>query len=195
MAWTTIPDARLLPDAPGRSVDALALRDNPIAIANGDAGAPNIQTAGIADDAVTVAKILDGDISKGEGWHGNVTRIKLAPQDFCGVAAADDYIMDETGKLGTIGIGKKIVGKVMIPTGFKATRTMIYCSNAIPFYVYENLISDNTNNLKSSSAVCNSEEVLTSVDSTTTNYLSILVYNNSAGTRPIYGGYVTIALI
>lgn len=42
MAWTTIPDTNLQPDKPARSIDALALRDNPIAIANGDSGAPNI---------------------------------------------------------------------------------------------------------------------------------------------------------
>jgi hypothetical protein len=57
MAWTTIPPARLAPDAVVLSVDALAFYDNPIAIANGDAGAPQIQTAGIEDGAVTTAKM------------------------------------------------------------------------------------------------------------------------------------------
>jgi hypothetical protein len=41
--WTTIPDAALGEDAPIRSVDVLALRDNPVAAMQGAAGAPRIQ--------------------------------------------------------------------------------------------------------------------------------------------------------
>jgi hypothetical protein len=40
--WTTLPDAALEPGKPIRSIDGLALRDNPIAIAQGAAGAPKI---------------------------------------------------------------------------------------------------------------------------------------------------------
>ena len=40
--YTAIPDANLEPDAPARSVDAILLRDNPIAISEGAAGAPKI---------------------------------------------------------------------------------------------------------------------------------------------------------
>lgn len=40
MAWTVLPDGNLDVDSPARTVDALALRDNPIAIAGGLAGAP-----------------------------------------------------------------------------------------------------------------------------------------------------------
>ena len=42
--WTTIPDTSLEPGKPIRSIDALALRDNPIAIAEGAAGAPALAT-------------------------------------------------------------------------------------------------------------------------------------------------------
>lgn len=38
--WTNIPDASLEPEAPARSVDALALRDNPVAIAQWADNAP-----------------------------------------------------------------------------------------------------------------------------------------------------------
>ena len=55
--FTVIPDANLEPDKPARSIDALALRDNPIAIAEGAAGAPRIQTAAIQDGAVTAEKL------------------------------------------------------------------------------------------------------------------------------------------
>jgi hypothetical protein len=40
--WTTLPDSSLEPGKPIRSIDGLALRDNPIAIAEGAAGAPRI---------------------------------------------------------------------------------------------------------------------------------------------------------
>lgn len=38
--WTNIPDTALEPGKPARSVDALALRDNPVAIAERASGAP-----------------------------------------------------------------------------------------------------------------------------------------------------------
>ena len=40
--WTTLPDATLEPGKPIRSIDTLALRDNPVAIAEGEVGAPRI---------------------------------------------------------------------------------------------------------------------------------------------------------
>ena len=61
MAWTNITNAQLAIGAPVRSIDLLALRDNIIAQANGDAGAPKQQTAGIEDNAVTAVKINKGN--------------------------------------------------------------------------------------------------------------------------------------
>ena len=40
--WTTIPDSSIEPGKPIRSIDGLALRDNPIAIAEGAVGADRI---------------------------------------------------------------------------------------------------------------------------------------------------------
>lgn len=56
-SWTNIPNSSLETGAPARSVDALAFRDNPVAIAEGATGAPKIQTLGLADDCVTNNKI------------------------------------------------------------------------------------------------------------------------------------------
>jgi hypothetical protein len=61
--WTTIPDASLAPDAPARSVDALALRDNPVAIAEGASGAPRIVAAALDTDSVTTSKIVDDAVT------------------------------------------------------------------------------------------------------------------------------------
>ena len=56
-SWTEIPNSSLESGAPIRAVDGVAFRDNPVAIAEGAAGAPRIQTGGINDSAVTAAKI------------------------------------------------------------------------------------------------------------------------------------------
>jgi hypothetical protein len=45
--WTDITDASLEPGKPVRSVDLLALRDNTIAIARAEAGAPKVIAAAI----------------------------------------------------------------------------------------------------------------------------------------------------
>lgn len=62
MAWTTIPDQNLEPGKPIRSVDGLALRDNPIAIANGDPGAPKITTQSMAINSINGDRISIGSI-------------------------------------------------------------------------------------------------------------------------------------
>ena len=56
--WTTIPDASLEPGKPIRSIDGLALRDNPVAIAEGGAGAPRIQTQALAPPTAGTAHII-----------------------------------------------------------------------------------------------------------------------------------------
>ena len=52
--WTNIPDSSIEPGKPIRSIDGIALRDNPIAIAEGAAGAPRIEDAAL-DTTVTNA--------------------------------------------------------------------------------------------------------------------------------------------
>lgn len=59
--WTTIPNSSLEPGSPARSIDALALRDNPIAITEGAAGAPRVSDAGLS---TTVT-------SAGQAWVSN----------------------------------------------------------------------------------------------------------------------------
>lgn len=57
MAWTTIDNSLVSVGALPFATTIQALRDNPVAIANGDVGAPRIQTAAIQDSAVTSAKL------------------------------------------------------------------------------------------------------------------------------------------
>lgn len=60
MAWTDIPNSSIESGAPIRAVDGLALRDNPIAIANGDTGAPRIQNAAIQNGVIGAEKLQTG---------------------------------------------------------------------------------------------------------------------------------------
>jgi hypothetical protein len=69
--WTTLPDAALEPGKPIRSIDGLALRDNPVAIAEGAVGAPQIQTAAlIAGERMNTTNVLNATASGASGAVG-----------------------------------------------------------------------------------------------------------------------------
>ena len=70
--WTDIPNESLEPDAPVRSIDGLAFRDNPIAIAEGAAGAPLI--AGQQSPALRNGGIPNGEIGAEKFQSGNDER-------------------------------------------------------------------------------------------------------------------------
>jgi len=79
--WTTLPDAALEPGKPIRSIDGLALRDNPVAITEGAAGAPKMQTNGITDSAVTTAKLANDSVTTAKLANDSVTTAKLAANE------------------------------------------------------------------------------------------------------------------
>jgi hypothetical protein len=60
MTWTTVLDASLAVDAPARSSDIKAIRDNITAQANGDSGAPQNQNASIANGVLGAEKFQTG---------------------------------------------------------------------------------------------------------------------------------------
>lgn len=64
MAWTTIANSLIDTGKAIRSSIAYALRDNPIAIANGDSGAPRIQAAALAS-GVALANLAAGSLTQG----------------------------------------------------------------------------------------------------------------------------------
>ena len=55
--WTNIPDEVLEVTKPIRSIDTIALRDNPIAIATGAAGAPRVETAALGNSFYTIGGV------------------------------------------------------------------------------------------------------------------------------------------
>src|SRR5690625_3094477 len=93
--YTNIPTANLEPGKPIRSVDHIALRDNPIAIAEGAAGAPRIQTNAIANSAVTTAKIANSSVTAQKlatgGNENNWTRCRIATST-AGQVGAYDFV-------------------------------------------------------------------------------------------------------
>jgi hypothetical protein len=69
--WTTLPDASLEPGKPIRSIDGLALRDNPVAITEGAVGAPKIQTeALITGERMNTANVLNATAGAAAGAVG-----------------------------------------------------------------------------------------------------------------------------
>ena len=63
MPYNPIADSEIDPDSPITTGLMTNLRDNPIGIANGDVGAPQIQAAAIASAAVTNAKIANSAVT------------------------------------------------------------------------------------------------------------------------------------
>lgn len=68
--WTDIDTQDLEPGRPARSIQAIALRDNPVAIAEGAAGAPRVRTAGLQPPAAGTSNLIfrlqDAEVSTGE---------------------------------------------------------------------------------------------------------------------------------
>ena len=110
MPWTTISDATLEVGKALRALTMRNLRDNFAAIANGDAGAPQIQTAAIAGSAVTAAKIAAGNVIASSIADGNVTTSKIAAGNvsYDKLAAGTgerDWVLARTSGAGTGAIG------------------------------------------------------------------------------------------
>ena len=79
--WTSIPDSLLEPGKPIRSVDALALRDNPIAIAEGAAGAPKVTENAMNANSIHGNRIRSGTVANAQIANGAVNNVKIANMD------------------------------------------------------------------------------------------------------------------
>ena len=96
MAWTVITDATLEVGKALRALTMRNLRDNIAAVANGDTGAPKVQTLAIQDLAVTTAKIAASAVTTAKIADSNVTTGKIAT----GAVAAWNASL-ATGEIGT----------------------------------------------------------------------------------------------
>lgn len=123
--WVNISNSNLQPGAPARSVDAIALRDNPIALAEGATGAPRIQTAAIADLAVTGAKIANGTITGAKLANNTLTWAQINAASLyagigaIGAGAVGSYAMVTRSSVNTgsaITWGALISGSMLVPS-------------------------------------------------------------------------------
>lgn len=110
--WTTIPDSSIEPGKPIRSIDGLALRDNPIAAFEGAAGAPRL-----ADAALGPAASATG---AGRDWV-------LARTALADVGAVGTYAFLRTAITADVVAGATRAGSALLYAG------VIEYYNGIPF--------------------------------------------------------------
>jgi hypothetical protein len=151
--------------------------------------------AGDSDDAVPTEKAVKTyvDTQSGGGWLGSQTRIKIAPWDIVSYNDKDGVSIQNNGGVVNDAAAKitTMVTGVFIPTGYRATAFMINASANIAVELFESQIDDDTQ-VSKNSGNANTEVNITNVDSTTTNYLSIIIVETG---NDIYGGYITIEKI
>lgn len=94
--YTSIPNSSLEPGKPIRSIDGLALRDNPIAMFEGDPGAPKLQTPAIQDDAVTKDKLQ----SPAAGGAYLISRLVVSPRFTDVVFGQGDQLYSQSSSVG-----------------------------------------------------------------------------------------------
>jgi len=81
-AYTTIPDTDIAQDKPIKAETGLALRDNALAIQEGDASAPRIQRAAIQNSAVDSTKLNLGSSSASASLFGGSAEITMSELSF-----------------------------------------------------------------------------------------------------------------
>ena len=161
----------------------------------GSGGETLVTTFADTEATFAVPVVLEADSTV--GWHGSVTRVKILPRDFQA---------DTSGRplLTTLGTNEahlssnasgNMFASIPIPTGFKATHVKIHGSDTSQaFEVYEANIANKTTSRVGTATAIETEKAITNVDSTTTNYILIVVASNGTADE-IHGGYMTIALI
>jgi hypothetical protein len=103
--WTNITDASLEPGKPLRSIDLLALRDNPIAVAAGAAGAPKIKNTAFNTGVLGAEKFQTGTTER--DWV-------LARTSDAGAGAVGTYAFLKTNT--PVGFNQNISGFSLTPS-------------------------------------------------------------------------------
>mgnify|MGYP001767810195 CR=1 FL=1 len=122
--WTTIPDSSIEPGKPIRSIDGLALRDNPIAAFEGASGAPRLADAalGPAASATTAGRdwVLARTALADVGAVGTYAFLKTASAINADIAAGATRAGSELRYAGVTedgGIGSPFIGTSSSPAG------------------------------------------------------------------------------
>src|SRR5690625_202714 len=75
--WTNIPTDRIEPGKHIRAIDGLALRDNPIAIAEGAAGAPKISEQAFSTNSINGNRLRTNSIPNDRLTNNSITGAKF----------------------------------------------------------------------------------------------------------------------
>ncbi len=136
------------------------------------------------------------------GWQASKSRIKILPSDFLATTKVTTPspigYNNSSGTNSNYGIvvlamPTDLVAFVPIPNGYKATHAKIYGNDTnVSFEVFESDLDDGDITSKGTANV-GSEADITDVNSTSTNFLVIIVGIDDEKTDIVYGGYVTIA--
>jgi hypothetical protein len=111
MAYTEITNTEIEPGKPLTTSLVTRIRDNPIAIANGDTGAPKVQTAAIQDNAVTNPKIAAGAVNSAKLATGTTERDwVLARTAGATIGVVGSYAICSLSGGGTLASGATVAG-------------------------------------------------------------------------------------
>jgi hypothetical protein len=97
--WTTIPNSSLEPGSPARSIDALALRDNPVAIAEGATGAPRVEDAGLSTTVTSAGQAWVSDRLPTDAVLNKIAGLTaggVGTYAFLGTTTTGDYLPGST---------------------------------------------------------------------------------------------------
>ena len=121
--YTDLPNSAVTVGGIPSGTTVTALRDNPIAITEGAAGAPRIQTDAIEDSAVTNAKVANSSIGA-EKFQTGITEYvwvgaRIAANPFNGVGA---HVFAENGTGSTLDSGDLASGSNLRPSSESTSR-------------------------------------------------------------------------
>lgn len=109
--WTDIPDSVLEPAKPIRSIDGLALRDNPVAIVEGAPGAPRIQNPAYGETSISFDKLFTGAATRFGSDAFNLTYGESSGTSFSAVSidVPGTYMAVVMGQWSGVGIAGRWV--------------------------------------------------------------------------------------
>ncbi|MBL3560998.1 hypothetical protein [Rhodovulum sulfidophilum] len=147
--WTTIPNSVIEAGKPGRAVDGRALRDNPVAIAEGSASAPIVAAGWHPYDMVNV-----GDGADGLFWDHSVAgnqryvetpafedgyeyMLKIEGMKWEGFGNKHPTVKGYVEQTGRFASAMRMSGEVSPSTGFYVMIRLLFPRVPSPFFCIE----------------------------------------------------------
>lgn len=134
--WTDIPDEVLEPGKPIRSVDALALRDNPIAIAQGAAGAPKVTENAMSVNSIHGNRLRSGTVTNTQIANMNAGKLNSGTIPGARIPTGNGGVgtyafVTRGGSNGQTDWGQTVSGGVLRPASVRDNGSIITSNNAL----------------------------------------------------------------